>query len=65
MVAAAGTAPTLKELTDSLRTNEIAVQKLPERVELIAALPMTAVGKVRKNLLRDDIAAKLRAEAQA
>ena len=24
---------------------------------------MTAVGKVRKNLLRDDVAAKLRAEA--
>jgi hypothetical protein len=24
---------------------------------------MTAVGKVRKNVLRDDIAAKLRAEA--
>jgi non-ribosomal peptide synthetase component E (peptide arylation enzyme) len=39
------------------------VQKLPERLELIEALPMTAVGKVRKNVLRDDIAAKLRAEA--
>jgi cyclohexanecarboxylate-CoA ligase len=64
VVAKAGTAPTLQGLTDFLRAKEIAVQKLPERVELIDALPMTAMGKVRKNLLRDDIAAKLRAEAQ-
>lgn len=65
VVAATGATPTLQELTDHLRAKEIAVQKLPERIELIDALPMTAVGKVRKNLLRDDIAAKLQAEARA
>jgi acyl-CoA synthetase (AMP-forming)/AMP-acid ligase II len=58
-----GANPTLQELTDFLRGKEIAVQKLPERLELIEALPMTAIGKVRKNVLRDDIAAKLQAEA--
>jgi cyclohexanecarboxylate-CoA ligase len=63
VVPAAGATPTLPELTDFLRGKEIAVQKLPERVELIDALPMTAVGKVRKNVLRDRIAAILKAEA--
>lgn len=63
VVAAQGSTPTLAQLTDFLRSREIAVQKLPERLELVDALPMTAVGKVRKNLLRDDVAAKLRAEA--
>lgn len=63
VVPVEGAAPTLQELTDFLRGRQIAVQKLPERLELIDALPMTAVGKVRKNVLRDDIAAKLRAEA--
>jgi acyl-CoA synthetase (AMP-forming)/AMP-acid ligase II len=63
VVPVPGSTPTLQELTDFLRAKEIAVQKLPERLELIEALPMTAVGKVRKNVLRDDIAAKLRAEA--
>jgi cyclohexanecarboxylate-CoA ligase len=65
VVAAPGTAPSLQELTDFLRAKEIAVQKLPERVELIDALPVTAIGKVRKNVLREDIATKLRAEATA
>jgi cyclohexanecarboxylate-CoA ligase len=63
VVPVPGSTPTLQELTDFLRAKEIAVQKLPERLELIEALPMTAVGKVRKNVLRDDIAEKLRAEA--
>jgi cyclohexanecarboxylate-CoA ligase len=39
----------------------LAIQKVPERVEVVSALPMTPTGKVQKNLLRQDIARKLRA----
>ncbi len=38
------------------------MQKLPERLEIMEALPMTAVGKVRKNVLRDMISDRLKAE---
>jgi acyl-CoA synthetase (AMP-forming)/AMP-acid ligase II len=54
--------PTLSDLTAFLREKRIAVQKLPERVEVVEALPMTPVGKVRKNVLRDRIAELLQAE---
>jgi len=37
--------------------------KWPERVEVLAALPVTNVGKVDKKKLRDDIAARLKEEA--
>lgn len=36
--------------------------KWPERLERVAALPTTAVGKLDKKLLQRDIAAKLAAE---
>ncbi len=49
----------LADLTTFLREHQIAVQKLPERLELIDEMPMTAVGKVRKNVLRDDVASKI------
>jgi acyl-CoA synthetase (AMP-forming)/AMP-acid ligase II len=38
-------------LTGFLRAQRIAVQKLPERYEVAAALPRTASGKVQKHLL--------------
>lgn len=54
VVAAEGTAPTLDELTSYLREERrIAPHKLPERLVLVDALPMTATGKVQKFLLRD------------
>ena len=53
----------LEDIAEHLRSKQVAVQKFPERLEIIDALPMTAVGKVRKNVLRDDIAAKLKAES--
>jgi 2,3-dihydroxybenzoate-AMP ligase len=37
--------------------------KWPERLEIVAALPVTNVGKVDKKKLRDDVAAKLAAES--
>ncbi|CAN5428949.1 medium-chain fatty-acid--CoA ligase [soil metagenome] len=57
-----GAAPTVQSLGDYLRARHVAVQKLPERVELVDSLPRTAPGKVRKNVLRDMIAETLRAE---
>jgi acyl-CoA synthetase (AMP-forming)/AMP-acid ligase II len=53
---------TLAAVTGYLQERQVAVQKFPERLEIVDALPMTAVGKVRKNVLRDRIAAKLAAD---
>ncbi|QJY48251.1 AMP-binding protein [Pseudonocardia broussonetiae] len=54
VVPAAGAAPTLEELTAFLRTERrIAPHKLPERLVVVDALPMTATGKVQKFRLRE------------
>jgi 2,3-dihydroxybenzoate-AMP ligase len=45
-----------------LDSRGVARFKWPERLEIVAALPLTNVGKVDKKKLRDDIAAKLAAE---
>jgi 2,3-dihydroxybenzoate-AMP ligase len=52
----------LTALRRFLERRRIALFKLPERLELIDALPTTAVGKVAKNVLRDAIRRKLEAE---
>jgi non-ribosomal peptide synthetase component E (peptide arylation enzyme) len=57
--AGQGGSVTLEEITSYLRELEVAVQKLPERLEIVAALPMTATGKVQKHMLRADISQKL------
>jgi 2,3-dihydroxybenzoate-AMP ligase len=46
-------------LASHLRACGLAKYKLPERVETTDAFPLTNVGKVAKNALRADIAAKL------
>jgi non-ribosomal peptide synthetase component E (peptide arylation enzyme) len=51
----------LDDLVEFLRGRRIATSKLPERLELIAQLPLTATGKVQKHVLRADVAEKLRA----
>lgn len=53
--------PDLKSLTDFMSEKGIAVYKLPERVEYIAAIPRNPVGKILKPQLRKDIASKLQA----
>jgi cyclohexanecarboxylate-CoA ligase len=53
---------TLDDVTRYLREHKVAVQKLPERLELVPVLPMTATGKIQKHLLRAEIAAKLGSE---
>ena len=59
-VPAPGAEPlTVGQMRDYLLAAGLAVQKVPERVEVVTALPMTATGKIQKNLLRDDIAGKL------
>jgi cyclohexanecarboxylate-CoA ligase len=50
------TPPTLAELTDFLHARGISRRKLPEQLELRAALPMTSSGKVNKHELRVQIA---------
>ncbi|WP_424808410.1 CoA transferase [Rhodococcus sp. 27YEA15] len=56
VVPAPGHAPDLRSLTQFLLEQGIATFKLPERLELIDALPMTATGKVRKADLRSRLA---------
>lgn len=51
--------PTLEELSRYLLDRGLAIQKVPERVEVVSALPMTATGKVQKHLLRAEIAGLL------
>jgi cyclohexanecarboxylate-CoA ligase len=53
---------TLDDVSAYLREHKVATQKLPERLELVPALPMTATGKIQKHLLRSEIAAKLEVE---
>ncbi len=53
------TVPNVKSLGEFLLKAGIAKYKLPERIETIAAFPVTRVGKVDKAAMRADIAKKL------
>jgi acyl-CoA synthetase (AMP-forming)/AMP-acid ligase II len=55
VVLASGASLTLPELTDALREMGVAAYKLPERLEIVDQIPMTATGKIQKHLLRDMI----------
>jgi non-ribosomal peptide synthetase component E (peptide arylation enzyme) len=57
-----GDAPTLDELVAHCFAAGLARQKAPERLELVAELPRTPSGKVKKDVLRREIAAKLAAQ---
>jgi cyclohexanecarboxylate-CoA ligase len=54
---------TLDEVTTYLRSQKVATPKLPERLEITSELPMTATGKIQKNLLRADVSAKVKFSA--
>jgi len=56
---------TLDEIKDYLVGLGMAIQKVPERLEVVEELPTTATGKIQKHLLRADIAAKVEAETTA
>lgn len=55
----------LDEMVSFLKEKNLAMYKLPERLEILDKLPMVAEGqKVDKNALRQDIVKKLRAEGK-
>lgn len=56
-------AVTLNELGTYLAERGLAKFKWPERIEIVADLPMTSSNKVSKPLMREIIAAKVKAEA--
>jgi cyclohexanecarboxylate-CoA ligase len=57
IVPTEGAQPSLADLVSYLRDkHKLATQKLPQRVELLESLPMTATGKVQKHVLRDIVA---------
>lgn len=51
-----GDPPTLDDVTGFLRERGMSIYKLPERLELISALPRNPVGKIMKRALRDELA---------
>ncbi|MEO7246218.1 MAG: AMP-binding protein [Rubrivivax sp.] len=57
-----GVVLTFDELIAFLRAQDIASFKLPERLEIVDAFPLSPVGKVLKRDLRDAVAARLEAE---
>jgi acyl-CoA synthetase (AMP-forming)/AMP-acid ligase II len=64
VVAASGhDAPTVEDLREFLLEQGMPIQKTPERVVAVDALPMTATGKVLKQELRKDIERRLDEEA--
>ena len=63
VVCKEGRGLSLEELTEFLvQERRIARFKLPERLEVVANLPLTKVGKVDKKALRDIIRKRLQQE---
>ena len=50
---------TLVQIKDYLLGAGLAIQKVPERLEIVESLPTTATGKIQKHLLRKEIAARI------
>jgi non-ribosomal peptide synthetase component E (peptide arylation enzyme) len=59
-----GTGLTLEEMVAFLKDQGAGVLLLPERLEVVEKLPMTAVGKIDKRALREDIAERLKREVK-
>jgi len=53
------------ELAAHIESSGLAKQKIPERFEFVDDLPRTASGKIRKDVLRADIAARMKSESGA
>ncbi len=54
---------TLDDIREFLKQQQVMMYKVPERLEIVEALPMTPTGKVKKAPLVDDIKEKLSAES--
>jgi len=59
-----GGAPTLEALRQFMDRAGISKFKLPEWLEVVERFPLTAVGRISEKDLRENIAAKLRAEGK-
>ena len=57
-----GTDLTLDELIAHLRAQQIASFKLPERLEVMTAFPVSPVGKILKRELREIVAQRIAGE---
>jgi len=64
VIPRSGTSLTLEDLRQFMDRAGISRFKLPERLEIVERFPLTTVGKISKKDLREDIAAKLRAEGK-
>jgi acyl-CoA synthetase (AMP-forming)/AMP-acid ligase II len=64
VVPEAGTSFTFAQMTVHLAALDMAKQKFPERLDIVEALPLTAVGKVRKDRLRAMATGSPRTEGQ-
>ena len=51
--------PNLEDIKSFMKDKGIAIYKIPERIEIIAAIPRNPVGKTLKAGLREDIRKKL------
>lgn len=58
-----GQTPTLVEIQQFLEAQQVAKNKWPERIEIVAELPLTPTGKILKRALTEDIRRKVEAEA--
>ncbi|HUR72716.1 MAG TPA: AMP-binding protein [Sporichthya sp.] len=58
VVPRAGVEVSLEGIRSAMNAHGVARFKLPERLELVAELPLTKVGKVDKKALRADVAAR-------
>lgn len=56
--------PTVSSLGEFLLAAGLAKYKLPERVELVEALPLTNIGKVDKKALRADVAGRIASDLE-
>lgn len=56
---------TMQEVQSHMDALGVAKYKWPERLEHVDALPTTAVGKISKALMRNDVAAKLQREPES
>ncbi|MEP7056947.1 MAG: AMP-binding protein [Caldimonas sp.] len=59
VIAQPGETPTLPELVAFLRAQRIAAFKLPERLELMTAFPLSPVGKILKRELREIVEGRI------
>jgi cyclohexanecarboxylate-CoA ligase len=53
-----GASLTFEEMTDFLKAQQMAIQYVPERMEIVADLPRTPSGKIQKFKLRETAAAR-------